>query len=89
MLNHALFTYWLKKYSITINDNLFYKNNEEKSYSHSGYSIYVINNMLDKYTYDCIKPFCHTCGRAYIFYFNIKKLNYSILYTHNEIITAC
>ena len=49
---------------------LLYKKNEEKSHSHSGFSIYVVNNMLYKYTYDCIKPFCHTCGRAWIFYYD-------------------
>ena len=52
------------KNSITINDKLILQKIEEKSHSHSGFSIYVINNMLDKYTYDCIKPFCYTCGRT-------------------------
>ena len=52
------------KNSITINDRLILQKNEEKSHSYSGFSIYVINNMLDKYTYDCIKPFCYTCDRT-------------------------
>ena len=72
----------IKNY-ITINDNLFYKKMKKKSHSHSGFSIYAINNMLDTYTYDCIKPFCHTCGRSHIdiiFYFFLNELLY-IIYT--------
>ena len=36
------------KNSTTINDKLILPKNEEKSHSHSGFSLYVVNNMWDK-----------------------------------------
>ena len=50
------------KNSITINDKLILQ--KMKKIHIPGFCIYVINNMLDKYTYDCIKPFCYTCGHT-------------------------
>ena len=49
---------------ITINDNLILIKIEEKTHSHSGFSKYVINTMLEKYSFDCVNVHCHTCGRT-------------------------
>ena len=56
------------KNSITTNNKLILQKVEEKSHSHSGFSIYAINYMLDKYTYDCVRTFAtHVVAhRSYI-----------------------
>ena len=35
----------------------------ERTHSHSGFSNYVVNTMIDRYSYECIFYHCHTCGR--------------------------
>ena len=35
----------------------------ERIHSHSGFSNYVVNIMIDRYSYECILYPCHTCGR--------------------------
>ena len=41
---------------------------EEKSHSAAGFTIYVINTLLDKYTYECVRVPCRTCNRLVISY---------------------
>ena len=52
------------KNNISINDNLILQKIEQRTHSHSGFSKYVINSMLDKYSFNCVKLVCHTCGRT-------------------------
>ena len=35
----------------------------ERTHSHSGFSTYVVNIMIDRYSYECILYPCHTCSR--------------------------
>ena len=35
----------------------------ERTHSHSGFSHYVVNIMIDRYSYECILSPCHTCSR--------------------------
>ena len=35
-----------------------------RTHSHSAFSKYVINTMLDKYSYECTPYSCRTCGRT-------------------------
>ena len=35
----------------------------ERTHSHSGFSTYVVNIMIDRYNYECILYPCHTCSR--------------------------
>ena len=35
----------------------------ERTYSHSGFSNYIVNIMIDRYSYECILYPCHTCSR--------------------------
>ena len=52
------------KNCITINDILILRKLEEKTHSQSGFSKYVINAMLEKYSFDFVTVHCHTCGRT-------------------------
>ena len=51
------------KNNITVNDKLILQKIIEKSHSQAGFSKYVTNTMLDKYSYVCNKIQCFTCGR--------------------------
>ena len=35
----------------------------KRTHTHSAFSNYVVNIMIDKYSYECIFYPCHTCGR--------------------------
>ena len=35
----------------------------ERTHCLSGFSNYVVNIMIDRYSYECILYSCHTCGR--------------------------
>ena len=35
----------------------------ERTHYHSGFSNYVVNIMIDRYSYECILYSCHTCSR--------------------------
>ena len=35
----------------------------EHTHSHSAFSNYVVNIMIDRYSYVCLLYPCHTCGR--------------------------
>ena len=35
----------------------------ERTRSYSGFSNYVVNIMIDRYSYECILYPCHTCSR--------------------------
>ena len=35
-----------------------------RTHSHSAFSKYVINIMIDKYSYECVLYSCRTCGRT-------------------------
>ena len=35
-----------------------------RTHLHSAFSKYVINIMIDKYSYECILYSCRTCGRT-------------------------
>ena len=35
----------------------------ERTHSHSGFSNYVVNIMIERYSYECILYPCHTCSR--------------------------
>ena len=35
----------------------------KRTNSHSGFSNYVVNIMIDRYSYECILYSCHTCSR--------------------------
>ena len=49
------------KNNISVNDTLIMKKIEERSHSHSGFSIYVKNSMLSRYKYECSLYPCRTC----------------------------
>ena len=42
---------------------LIYTKIIERTHSHSGFSTYVVNIMIDRYSYECILYPCHTCSR--------------------------
>ena len=54
----------LMKNSITQNDKQILQKLDEKSHSYSGFSKYVTLKMIEKYSYECEKYPCHTCGRV-------------------------
>ena len=51
------------KNEITLNDELILKKLDERSHSHAGFSLYVKNNMLNKYNFECQLNYCRTCER--------------------------
>ena len=35
-----------------------------RTHSHSAFTKYVINIVIDKYSYECVRNSCRTCGRT-------------------------
>ena len=51
------------KNNIALNDSLILQKLDERSHSYTGFSKYVANHMLAKYSFQCVKTQCYTCGR--------------------------
>ncbi len=49
--------------NIRVNYPLILKKIEDKSHSHSGFSNYVKNTMINNYSFECVKVSCRTCNR--------------------------
>ncbi len=49
--------------NIRVNYPLILQKIEEKSHSHTGFSNYVKNTMVNNYSYECVKVSCRTCDR--------------------------
>ena len=52
------------KNKLAISHKLIFDKIVNLTYSHSSFSKYVLNIMIDKYSYKCVLYSCCTCGRT-------------------------
>ena len=52
------------KNELASSHKLIFEKNVNRTQSHTAFIKYVINTMLDNYSYECILCPCRTCGRT-------------------------
>ena len=73
------------KNNITMNDSLILQKLDESSHSYTGFSKYVTNHMLDKYSFQCVKnnvipvDVNNVYDYVYVYIYILSLFNYIII----------